>query len=125
MISNEWKEFCSKGRYSQRDQITSVNKCLSNDGMVLGFYSDLVLNPNLPDTDALYPSHDHTINSSNHSQMVVDARIINDMKSILNETEFWIIIEHLYAVGISKGKIPNRTAQRNDSWKPVRNFAKK
>lgn len=123
MITDEWKQFCRKGRYSQRDQIASVEKCSGNDGVVRGFYSDLLLNPSLRDTDALYPSHDHTYDASDDSQMVVDARIINDMKSILNEPEFWNIIEHLYAVGITKGKIIDRKAQRNDDWKCVRNFA--
>jgi hypothetical protein len=38
--------------------------------------------------------------------MVVDARIINDMKSHLSNSEFWLLVEHLYAVGRAKGSHP-------------------
>ena len=123
MISDDWMEFCRRGRIPLRNQVASVERCVSNSGIVKGHYSDLILDPTLPETHALYPSHDHTVSRSDHSQMVVDARIINDMKSILNETEFWNIIEHLYAVGLSKGKIPRHVPQRKDEWRPLRDYA--
>ena len=55
--------------------------------------------------------------------MVVDVRVINDMKSHLNEAEFWLVIEHLYAVGIADGRIPSGAPRRLvDTWSPVRHF---
>ena len=56
--------------------------------------------------------------------MVVDARVINDMKSVLNEAEFWLVIEHFFAVGLAKGYIPSGGAPRRlaDTWSPGRNF---
>jgi len=53
--------------------------------------------------------------------MVVEARIINDVKSHLTEEEFWQMVEHLYAAGTSKGKV-SRLAKRRDAWKPKRNY---
>ena len=123
MPSNEWKQFCRKGRYSQKIQLASVKRCVGGDGQVRGYYSDLLLDPTLPETDAMYPSHDHVSDPNDDSWIVVDARVINDMKTIVSEQGFWLVIEHLYAVGRAKGKIPERPAQRHDDWRPVRNFA--
>jgi hypothetical protein len=123
MLSPKWERFCEKGKYSKYNQVKSVEKCIKN-GRVHGYYSDFPLNPNLKDTSALYPSHDHTTFPKDDSKMVVDLRIINDMKSMLNEKEFWQIIEHLYAVGKSKGKITELKQSFNFNWIPKRNYKK-
>src|ERR1019366_7834263 len=45
------------------------------------------------------------------------------MKYHLNESEFWLLIEHLYAVGITKGKIPSGSPRRlADTWSSLRHF---
>ena len=118
-----WEAFCKRGRYSIENQRTSVERCLGPDGVVRGHYSDFQLDPTLSDKSALYPSHDHTLDRSDDTHMVVDARFINDMKSILSEDEFWMVIAHLYSVGMEKGKI-NRVGPRRlpSAWKPRRNY---
>ncbi len=121
-LPTAWKEFCKKGRISQGKQVKSVERCFDLDRVVRGYYSDFLLDPTLPPTDAMYPSHDHITYPKDDSEIVIDARVINDMKSIINEQEFWSLIEHLYAVGRTKGKIPNREAKRHDHWKPKRDF---
>ena len=71
----------------------------------------------------MYPSRDHTALTRDDGEMVVDARVINDMKLHLNEAEFWLVIEHLYAVGIANGPIPSGAPRRLvDTWPPVRHF---
>lgn len=123
MLPEHWSNFCRKGNYGTRDQRASVKRCINETGHVRGYYSDILMDPTLPPTNALYPSHDHRSERNDDSDMVIDARVINDMKTILTEDEFWLIIEHLYAVGRQKGRIPDRVALRHDSWKPERNFA--
>jgi hypothetical protein len=119
-----WEEWSQRGNYSVGHKRRAVLKCLNKEtGEVRGFYSNLLLNPNLPDTDSLYPSVDHTTLPKNDFEMVVEARVINDMKSHLTEIEFWQIIEHLYAVGVSKGSV-SKQAKRCDAWKPNRHFGK-
>lgn len=93
------------------------------DGIVRGRYSDFLLDPTLSEKSALYPSHDHTSGRDDDSHMVVDARFINDMKSLLSEDEFWRVIEHLYSVGMEKGKVRRDKPQRLPSgWSPKRNY---
>jgi hypothetical protein len=71
----------------------------------------------------MYPSHDHFTYPKNDKNMVVDARIFNDMKTHLAESEFWLVVEHLYAVGVAKGKIPQRPPERlPEDWSPDRHF---
>ena len=56
--------------------------------------------------------------------MVVDARFVNDMKTILSEQELWTMVEHLYAIGRHTGKIPEREAQMLPAgWHPTRDYA--
>lgn len=81
----------------------------------------MLLDPTLPHTNSLYPSVDHTTSPKSDIEMVVEARIINDVKSHLTEEEFWQMVEHLYAAGTSKGKV-SRLAKRRDAWKPKRNY---
>ena len=118
-----WEAFCKRGLYSIENQRMSVEHCMGPDGVVRGHYSDFQLDPTLPEKSALYPSHDHTYDRSDDSQMVVDARFINDMKSILSEDEFWMVIAHLHSVGVEKGKI-NRDGHKRlpSAWKLGRNY---
>ncbi len=124
-LADAWRDFCKRGKRSLRDQIKSVERCLGEDGIVRGFYSDFPLDPALPYMRSMYPSHDHITYPPNHSEMVLEARIVNDMKSHLTESEFWRLIEHLYAVGVAKNKNhnwANRPQRLPDEWSPVRHF---
>lgn len=123
MLSNSWSDFCRRGGYPRKMQEASVARCADMNGNVRGYYSDFLLNPELPHTNAMYPSHDHLAGRGSHSQMVVDTRVINDMKSILSEDELWRLVEHLYSVGCAKGRIPQRKAERHDDWTPTRDYA--
>lgn len=98
---------------------------MCEDGAVRGYYSGMLLNPDLPETDPLYPSHDHLAGRDNHVEMVLEARVVNDMKTILSEQEFWLLIEHLYAIGRRKGRIQEQEpAMLPDGWHPIRNYAR-
>ena len=120
---SQWDAFCRKGSISLRDQRASVARCIAADGSVRGYYSDLPLDPTVPDTGSLYPSHDHVVSRQDDTNMVVDARVINDMKTILSEDEFWRLVEHLYAVGLDKTKIPSGRPRRlPEEWFPDRNY---
>lgn len=73
----------------------------------------------------MYPSVEHLIDPTNHKEAVVEARVINDMKSHLTEQEFWQVIEHLFVVGIQKGTIKAPFGKRLPKrWAPTRHFAK-
>jgi len=123
-IPENWRSFCRRGRYRVKDQEASVLKSMNEDGSVVGYHSGFRLDPNLKATDALYPSHDHLSGRDNDGNMVVDARFVNDMKTILSEEEFWIMVEHLYAMGRRKGTIPARDAQILPAgWHPLRDYA--
>jgi hypothetical protein len=87
-LSQEWLDFCKRGRLPQGRQRKSV-ECSVVAGKVRGYYGDLVLDPTLDWTDSPYPSHDHTTHPRDHSNMVVEARVVNDMKGHLNDDEFW------------------------------------
>ena len=122
-LDAEWDSFYKRGKYSYSNQKKSAIRTQGENHQIRGYYSNLSLNPNLPRESAMYPSHDHLSFPKDDGEMVIDCRVINDMKSILTETEFWSVIEHIYAVGRSKGKISNKIPVRlNDDWKPSRNF---
>jgi hypothetical protein len=122
-LLESWEAFCNRGRYSVGHQRRSVRRCLGLHGMVRGWYSNLPLDPTIPCTRSMYPSHDHTTHPRDDREMVVDARIINDMKSHLSEAEFWLLIEHLYVVGREKGNIPPGLPRRlADDWSSLRQF---
>ena len=122
-IDPQWDTFCNKGRIGRGDQRRSVARCVAEDGSVRGYYSDLVLDPTISETDALYPSHDHLVSRRDDTNMVVDVRVINDMKTILSEDEFWMVVEHLYAVGLEKRKIGSGTPKRlPHGWRPSRDY---
>jgi hypothetical protein len=122
-LSEAWLAFCGRGKISIGHQRRSVESCVGTDGVPRGHYSDVVLDPTLPDKHSMYPSHDHTTSPRDHRSMVVDARVFNDMKSHLDELEFWLVIEHFYAVGRANGRIPSRSPERLPTgWAPNRNF---
>ena len=102
----------------------AVLKCLCS-GHVRGYFSDLVLRPDLASTDSMYPSLEHLVGPKNHADAVVEARVINDMKSHLSETEFWKVIEHLFIVGVEKKKIVAPFGKKlPKGWGPVRHYVK-
>jgi len=118
-----WEAWCKRGRPSAGHRRRAVRQLLKN-GEVRGYYSDLLLDPTLPDTHPLYPSVEHTSYPKQPAEIVVETRIVNDMKSILSEKEFWHVIEHLFVVGTAQKKIME-PCQRRDAWSPARHYAKK
>ena len=120
----EWEKWAKRGKPSPTHRRRAVLKCMNPETKeVRGWYSALPLNPNLPPTHSLYPSVEHTTHPKDHSEIVLESRIVNDMKSHLSGKEFWHAIEHLCRVGIDKGKIP-QTPQRRDDWSPARHYEK-
>jgi hypothetical protein len=119
-----WKEWSRKGKkrsYGVKKMREAVSICAVN-GEVRGFYSNLPLDPQIDCKDSMYPSVDH-LESKDNSRFVVEARVINDMKSHLTKTEFWEVIEHLYSVGVTKGEIPNRKPlPLRADWRPKNQF---
>ena len=119
-IPTTWESWCKRGIHSGGRKKNAVLRSLKS-GSVRGYFSDFVLNPDLDPSNSMYPSVEHLVAPDNHDETVVEARIINDMKSHLSEDEFWQVIEHLFAVGIEKGKItpplgkrlPRKWAPRN------------
>ena len=74
----------------------------------------------------MYPSFEHLVDPKNHADAVVEARIINDMKSHLTEGEFWRVVEHLFVVGLEKGKIRPPFGKRLPrGWSPAKHYTKK
>ncbi len=122
-LPKPWDHFCHRGAISVTNQRRSVIRCLGEDKIVRGWYSDLPLDPTIHHTRSMYPSHDHTTHPKDDLHMVVDARVVNDMKSHLSDSEFWRLVEHLYAVGVAKGKIPQGAPRRlADDWSSIRHF---
>jgi hypothetical protein len=122
-LSEAWEIWCRRGRSSVGHKRRAVLKCMNAQGEIRGFYSNLILDPTLPPTHSLYPSIDHVTFPKRHGEIVVETRIVNDMKSHLSEEEFWHAIEHLFVVGTAQKKIPSSAARR-DSWAPGRHYAK-
>jgi len=125
-IPGPWEEWCGTGRHGRgARKKNAVLKCLQS-GSVRGYFSDIPLRPDLEMTHSMYPSFEHLIDPKNHSEAVVEARIINDMKSHLSEEEFWRVIEHLFIVGIEKKKIVPPFGKRlPKNWSPQRHYKKK
>jgi len=122
-LPEEWESWCHRGRSSVGHKRRAVMKCMNAQGEVRGYYSNLILDPTLPPTHSLYPSIDHVTFPKQHGAIVVETRIVNDMKGHLSEEEFWHAIEHLFVVGTAQKKIPPSAARR-DSWTPRRHYAK-
>jgi hypothetical protein len=119
-----WEDWCKKGKYSVGIKRRPAKEQLDKNKKVRGFYSDFILKPTLAHTDSLYPSMEHVIPKSNDGTLVVEARIINDMKSHLGENEFWMAIEHLYAVGLEKGKVSHPASRKDSAFRPKNNYSK-
>ncbi len=116
-----WSKRGVHGRTSRKRR--AAEHCMAPDGVVRGYFSDLPLDPTLPETHSLYPSFEHLKSPTDHSSIAVEARIINDMKCHLSEAEFWQVVEHLYAVGQAKGHIPIPVPRRLPAaWAPQRHY---
>lgn len=125
-IPSPWETWCTTGRHGVGSRKkNAVLKCLKS-GAVRGYFSDIVLRPDLENTHSMYPSFDHLVDPTNHQEAVVEARIINDLKSHLSEIEFWQVIEHLFVVGVGKGKIKPPFGKRlPKNWSPAKHYTKK
>lgn len=125
-IPAPWQKWCKSGKHGHgARKKNAVLKCLSS-GQVRGYFSDIVLRPDLATSDSMYPSLEHLVGPTNHAEAVVEARIVNDMKSHLSESEFWKVIEHLFVVGIEKKKIvPPFGKKLPKRWSPQRHYRKK
>lgn len=121
-----WIKWCSTGKHGVGSRKkNAVIKCLKN-GHVRGYFSDIPLRPDLDTSHSMYPSFDHLIDPTNHKEAVVEARIINDMKSHLSEDEFWHVVEHLFIVGVEKRKIKPPYGKRlPKGWSPKKHYTKK
>lgn len=118
-LPKDWEAFCRKGKMPRKWQRASVLATGDPVKGLTGYYSGLPLNPGLAPEHVFYPSHDHLTGRDDHSRAVVETRLVNDMKSILNEDEFWRMVEHLYAVGLEKGKLPGNKARKLETkWLP-------
>jgi len=124
-IPSTWEKWCTTGTHKGNRKKNAVLKCLKS-GHVRGYFSDIPLRPDLADTHSMYPSFEHLVDPLNHQEAAVEARIINDMKSHLTEKEFWQTIEHLFVVGLEKGKIKPPFGKRlPKGWTPERHYEKK
>ena len=123
-LNEAWLAWSKRGVHGKTARKRrAAERCLATDGTVRGYYSDLPLDPSLPESHSLYPSIEHLNSPTDHSNLVVEARIINDMKNHLSEAEFWQVVEHLYAIGQHKGHIPIPTARTlPTAWSPTRHY---
>jgi hypothetical protein len=125
-VPTHWTKWCTTGKHGVGGRKkNAVLKCLKS-GHVRGYFSDIPLRPDLDHTHSMYPSFDHLNGPTDHQSAVVEARIINDMKSHLSEDEFWQVIEHLFVVGVDKGKIKAPFGKRLPKrWSPGRHYGKR
>ena len=125
-IPKAWEKWCTTGRHGKgARKKNAVLKCLKS-GLVRGYFSDIPLRPDLDATHSMYPSLEHLVDPGNHAETVVEARIINDMKSHLTEEEFWRAIDHLFLIGVQKGKIKPPFGRRlPKGWSPTKHYGKK
>lgn len=121
-----WEKWCKTGIHGKgARKKNAVLKCLVS-GHVRGYFSDIVLRPDLAATDSMYPSLEHLSDPKNHTEAVVEARIFNDMKCHLSEAEFWKVVEHLFVIGIEKKKIvPPFGKKLPKGWSPRRHYTKR
>ena len=124
-IPAAWEKWCTTGRHGRgARKKNAVLKCLKN-GLVRGYFSDIPLRPDIDATHSMYPSLEHLVDPGNHEETAVEARIINDMKSHLCEAEFWRVIDHLFLIGVQKGKITAPFGKRlPKAWSPAKHYRK-
>ncbi len=125
-IPATWEKWCATGniRLRGKRKRNAIRKCLKS-GHVRGYFSDLLIRPDLPPEDAMAPSIEHLVDPKNHDDVVVETRVVNEMRSILSEKEFWQAIEHLFVVGVQKGEIKTPFGKRlPKGWSPKRHFKK-
>jgi hypothetical protein len=124
-IPKNWEAWCKRGSHKGTRKKNAVLRSLKS-GLVRGYFSDLVLDPDLEPSNSMYPSVEHLVDRENHNETVVETRIVNDMKSHLSEDEFWRIIEHLFNVGMKKGKIKPPFGKRLPrKWSPDRHYTRR
>ncbi|HEX5399820.1 MAG TPA: hypothetical protein VFY06_12320 [Verrucomicrobiae bacterium] len=124
-IPKTWEKWCSTGTHKGERKRNAILKSIKS-GDVRGYFSDIPMRPELDPTHSMYPSFEHLVDPSNHQEAVVEARIINDMKSHLSENEFWMMIEHLFVVGLEKRKIKPPFGKRlPKGWEPMRHYVNK
>jgi hypothetical protein len=71
----------------------------------------------------MYPSLEHRVRPNSQAETVVEARVINNMKSHPSEDESWRVIDHLSLVDIQKGKISAPFGKRlPKGWGPARHY---
>lgn len=80
-------------------------------------YSHLKLDISQPHTSPFYPSIDH-VEGIGSAKVKVETRLVNDMKTILDETEFKQVIGHLASA------LGAKAVRLKDGWKPKRTFAR-
>jgi len=91
--------------------VCSLNKMPDNRA----HFSKLPLSLKREATDPLYPSADHLENPENF-HLVLETRLVNDMKTILTESEFKKVLAHLvWALKIKSRKLP-------ENWQCQRDF---
>ena len=121
-IPQIWEAWCRTGRFGITMKKNAILRSFKS-GHVRGYFSDLVLDPGLESSNSMYPSIEHLVDRENNDEVAVEARIFNDMKSHLSEDEFWRAIEHLFSVGIKKGKIlPPFGKRLPRKWSPKKHY---
>ncbi len=114
--ARKWKKKANKSLTLPRGSewtdaiISALNAC---NGVAV--YSGWKLDVTLPATSPLYPSVDHVAGLGT-AHIAIETRLVNDMKTILDEAEFKKVIAHLAVVlGVQATLLP-------DGWTPKRTF---
>jgi hypothetical protein len=68
-------------------------------------------------TDPRYPSIEH-LSDPGSTDVAVEQRLFNDMKTICSEDEFRLVVGHLAQV------LPIKSGKLDDRWRPKRSFGK-
>jgi hypothetical protein len=111
----------------ERNVLQYLEENLKKVDVIYGKYSKLPMNLSLDSNDGMYPSCDHVIEKDeerNHGNMVVDGRVINDMKTIFTEKEFFKIVSHLHYQDCKKS-IECVAKPVSPNWSPYRKYEKK
>lgn len=124
-IPRNWLNWGSSNSKRHRKSVQrkrAILQCLK-DGCVRGYFSDFILDPTLDRMDSMCPSIEHLNGTKDQEHVAVEVRVINEMKTHLSEKEFWQVVEHLFGVGVEKGKIRPPFGKRLPrGWKPDRQF---